>query len=77
MEPENCTNFFPDFSWQKQSCSDSYDEIQAGIPLISTFDGGDFLVLVTTDRQSAFDRVLAFIPFKGQVFLILVFRRMV
>jgi len=27
----------------------------------------DQLVLVTTDRQSAFDRVLAAIPFKGQV----------
>ena len=33
------------------------------------YDGGDYLVLVTTDRQSAFDRVLASIPFKGQVFL--------
>ncbi len=32
-----------------------------------TFDLGDRLVLVTTDRQSAFDRVLASIPFKGQV----------
>lgn len=32
-----------------------------------TFDLGDRLVLVTTDRQSAFDRVLAAIPFKGQV----------
>ena len=32
-----------------------------------TFDLGDMLVLVTTDRQSAFDRVLAAIPFKGQV----------
>jgi phosphoribosylaminoimidazole-succinocarboxamide synthase len=31
-----------------------------------TFDLGDRLVLVTTDRQSAFDRVLASIPFKGQ-----------
>ncbi|KAF7829975.1 phosphoribosylaminoimidazole-succinocarboxamide synthase, chloroplastic [Senna tora] len=31
------------------------------------YDSGDFLVLVTTDRQSAFDRVLASIPFKGQV----------
>lgn len=28
---------------------------------------GDKLVLVTTDRQSAFDRVIAQIPFKGQV----------
>ncbi len=32
-----------------------------------TFDLGDRLLLVTTDRQSAFDRVLAAIPFKGQV----------
>ncbi|RRT53660.1 hypothetical protein B296_00049716 [Ensete ventricosum] len=33
------------------------------------YDAEDHLVLVTTDRQSAFDRVLASIPFKGQVFL--------
>lgn len=32
-----------------------------------TYDTGDRLVLVTTDRQSAFDRILAAIPFKGQV----------
>ncbi|XP_024962639.1 phosphoribosylaminoimidazole-succinocarboxamide synthase, chloroplastic isoform X2 [Cynara cardunculus var. scolymus] len=31
------------------------------------YDEGDYLVLVTTDRQSAFDRILASIPFKGQV----------
>ncbi|KAK9110771.1 hypothetical protein Sjap_018831 [Stephania japonica] len=31
------------------------------------YDAGDYLVLITTDRQSAFDRVLANIPFKGQV----------
>ncbi|CDP04705.1 unnamed protein product [Coffea canephora] len=31
------------------------------------YDGGNYLVLVTTDRQSAFDRVLASVPFKGQV----------
>lgn len=31
------------------------------------YDYGDYLILVTTDRQSAFDRVLAAIPFKGQV----------
>ncbi|KAF8370033.1 hypothetical protein HHK36_031931 [Tetracentron sinense] len=31
------------------------------------YDVGDYLVLVTTDRQSAFDRVLASIPFKGQI----------
>jgi len=32
-----------------------------------TYDAGDKLVLVTTDRQSAFDRILASIPFKGAV----------
>ncbi|MFQ6605375.1 MAG: phosphoribosylaminoimidazolesuccinocarboxamide synthase [Fidelibacterota bacterium] len=32
-----------------------------------TYDLGDTLILITTDRQSAFDRVLAAIPFKGQV----------
>ncbi|MBI2415853.1 MAG: phosphoribosylaminoimidazolesuccinocarboxamide synthase [Candidatus Kerfeldbacteria bacterium] len=32
-----------------------------------TYDRGDQLVIITTDRQSAFDRVLAAIPFKGQV----------
>ncbi len=32
-----------------------------------TYDLGDQLLLVTTDRQSAFDRVLASVPFKGQV----------
>ncbi len=31
-----------------------------------TYDLGERLVLITTDRQSAFDRVLAAIPFKGQ-----------
>ncbi len=32
-----------------------------------SFDLGDKLVMVTTDRQSAFDRLLANVPFKGQV----------
>lgn len=32
-----------------------------------SYDLGDRLLLITTDRQSAFDRVLANIPFKGQV----------
>ncbi|GAB4823885.1 hypothetical protein N2152v2_010931 [Parachlorella kessleri] len=32
-----------------------------------TYDLGDKLVVVTTDRQSAFDRLLAAVPFKGQV----------
>lgn len=31
------------------------------------YDLGDTMALITTDRQSAFDRVLASIPFKGQV----------
>tara|TARA_Y100001970_G_scaffold63205_2_gene80934 strand:- start:1366 stop:2349 length:984 start_codon:yes stop_codon:yes gene_type:complete len=31
------------------------------------YDLGDKIALVTTDRQSAFDRILASIPFKGQV----------
>jgi phosphoribosylaminoimidazole-succinocarboxamide synthase len=31
-----------------------------------TYDLGDKLILITTDRQSAFDRILASIPFKGQ-----------
>lgn len=32
-----------------------------------TYDLGDKLILITTDRQSAFDRVIASVPFKGQV----------
>lgn len=32
-----------------------------------TYDIGDKLVLITTDRLSAFDRVLASVPYKGQV----------
>jgi hypothetical protein len=32
-----------------------------------TYDLGDKVIIVTTDRQSAFDRLLASIPFKGQV----------
>ena len=32
-----------------------------------TYDFGDRILLITTDRQSAFDRVLASVPFKGQV----------
>jgi phosphoribosylaminoimidazole-succinocarboxamide synthase len=31
-----------------------------------TYDLGDKLILITTDRLSAFDRVLAAVPFKGQ-----------
>lgn len=31
------------------------------------YDLGDRMLLITTDRQSAFDRILAAIPFKGQV----------
>ncbi|MBD3278357.1 MAG: phosphoribosylaminoimidazolesuccinocarboxamide synthase [Candidatus Aegiribacteria sp.] len=32
-----------------------------------SYDLGDRMLLITTDRQSAFDRVLASVPFKGQV----------
>lgn len=32
-----------------------------------TYDLNDKLLLITTDRQSAFDRVLASVPYKGQV----------
>jgi phosphoribosylaminoimidazole-succinocarboxamide synthase len=32
-----------------------------------TYDLGDKLVIITTDRQSAFDRLLAAVPCKGQV----------
>ena len=32
-----------------------------------TYDAGDKLIIVTTDRQSAFDRHLASVPYKGQV----------
>jgi phosphoribosylaminoimidazole-succinocarboxamide synthase len=32
-----------------------------------TYIQSDKLILVTTDRQSAFDRILAAVPFKGQV----------
>lgn len=32
-----------------------------------TYELPDKMILITTDRQSAFDRVLASIPFKGQV----------
>ena len=31
------------------------------------FDAGDKLILIATDRQSAFDRILASVPFKSQV----------
>ena len=31
------------------------------------YDLGDRLALITTDRQSAFDRVLGTLPFKGQI----------
>ena len=31
------------------------------------YDIGDALMLITTDRQSAFDKVLASVPYKGQV----------
>jgi phosphoribosylaminoimidazole-succinocarboxamide synthase len=31
------------------------------------YDNGDTLILVTTDRHSSFDRIIAHIPWKGQV----------
>src|SRR5438876_260910 len=31
------------------------------------YDQGDKLILVTTDRHSSFDRIIAHIPWKGQV----------
>jgi phosphoribosylaminoimidazole-succinocarboxamide synthase len=53
----NClddTSFLPLPNRKKGKVRDSYDL-------------GDKLLLITTDRQSAFDRILANIPFKGQV----------
>ena len=53
------------------NCLDDTDFI--GLPnhkkgkVRDTYDLGEKLVLITTDRQSAFDRILANIPFKGQV----------
>ncbi len=32
-----------------------------------TYELSDKMILITTDRQSAFDRILASVPFKGQV----------
>lgn len=48
------TTAFPELSCQRGKVRDSYD-------------CHDYLAIVTTDRQSAFDRVLASIPYKGQV----------
>src|SRR5579872_3229884 len=31
------------------------------------YDRGDTLVLITTDRHSSFDRIIAHVPWKGQV----------
>src|ERR1051326_387570 len=31
------------------------------------YDQGDTLILITTDRHSSFDRIIAHIPWKGQV----------
>lgn len=41
--------------------------VRLTLKVTDIYDAGDYLVLVTTDRQSAFDRILASIPFKGQV----------
>lgn len=45
-----------DFQWGKKYCGKVRD----------TYELNDKLILVTTDRQSAFDRQLASVPFKGQ-----------
>lgn len=45
----------------------TYDTTVCCLQVRDTYDAGDRLVIVTTDRQSAFDRVLAAVPFKGQV----------
>jgi phosphoribosylaminoimidazole-succinocarboxamide synthase len=45
------------FSFGKKYCGKVRD----------TYDLGDKLILITTDRQSAFDRVIAAVPYKGQV----------
>jgi phosphoribosylaminoimidazole-succinocarboxamide synthase len=46
-------------------------QLSIGAPKVGkvrdTYDLGDKVLIVTTDRQSAFDRLLASIPFKGQV----------
>ncbi|PPS13393.1 hypothetical protein GOBAR_AA07183 [Gossypium barbadense] len=43
--------------------------MEAPLKVRDIYDGGGYLVLVATDRQSAFDRILASIPFKGQTSL--------
>jgi phosphoribosylaminoimidazole-succinocarboxamide synthase len=56
---------------QALSCCLTETHIAAGTKyqgkVRDTYDLGDKLLLITTDRQSAFDRVLAAVPFKGQV----------
>jgi len=61
----------------KESIKDSLDNTLTNTELVAKskktgkvrdqYDLGEKLALITTDRQSAFDRVLASIPFKGQV----------
>ena len=43
-----------------------YKKIHSG-KVRDTFEKGGARIIVTTDRQSAFDRILAAVPFKGQV----------
>ncbi|STX28701.1 phosphoribosylamidoimidazole-succinocarboxamide synthase [Legionella beliardensis] len=43
-----------------------FAKVQAG-KVRDTYDLGDKLMLITTDRLTAFDRPLALIPYKGQV----------
>jgi len=50
----------------KTELSDGFSDRRIG-KVRDQYDFGDKVALITTDRQSAFDRVLASIPFKGQV----------
>ncbi len=38
-----------------------------GAPQLHVSDAGERLILITTDRLSAFDRILGLVPYKGQV----------
>ncbi|MDH5597403.1 MAG: phosphoribosylaminoimidazolesuccinocarboxamide synthase, partial [Candidatus Peregrinibacteria bacterium] len=49
-----------------ESSLSGYEKIHVG-KVRDTYTRGDKRIILTTDRQSAFDRVLAAIPFKGGV----------
>lgn len=44
----------------------NYESMNTG-KVRDVYELGDYVIIVTTDRQSAFDRILASVPFKGQV----------